>query len=83
MKNFEKYEPLDHHSQTSPFSDRDQDSGLPSSSSDSPPVFMTGRHKMVLDGVTLANLDVLVNSSSGTSEGTLLEVLDQCTTPFG
>lgn len=44
---------------------------------------MTGRQKMVLDGVTLANLDILVNSDSGTLEGTLLEVLDQCSTPFG
>ena len=37
----------------------------------------------VLDGVTLANLDILENSSTGTLEGTLLERLDQCSTPFG
>ncbi|XP_072027536.1 DNA mismatch repair protein Msh6-like [Amphiura filiformis] len=45
--------------------------------------FTSGRQHMVLDGVTLFNLDVLENSSSGTLEGTLLERLDQCSTPFG
>ena len=33
--------------------------------------------------MTLANLDILENSSTGTLEGTLLERLDQCSTPFG
>ena len=37
----------------------------------------------VLDGVTLTNLDIVQNSSTGTIEGTLLERLDQCSTPFG
>jgi len=37
----------------------------------------------VLDGVTLANLDVIVNSSTGTTEGTLLERIQHCSTPFG
>ena len=37
----------------------------------------------VLDGVTLQNLDVLMNSSTGTVEGTLIEQLDRCSTPFG
>ncbi len=37
----------------------------------------------VLDGVTLANLDLVVNSNTGGQEGTLLERLDQCATPFG
>lgn len=36
----------------------------------------------VLDGVTLKNLDVLKNKAGG-SEGTLLNSLDQCCTPFG
>ena len=38
---------------------------------------------MVLDAVTLANLDILVNCSTGGKDGTLIEVLDQCATPFG
>ncbi|XP_033727077.1 LOW QUALITY PROTEIN: DNA mismatch repair protein Msh6-like [Pecten maximus] len=42
-----------------------------------------GRQHMVLDGVTLANLDITENSASGTLEGTLLEQLDHCNTPFG
>ena len=37
----------------------------------------------VLDGVTLVNLDVLLNSSSGASEGSLLRRMDSCKTPFG
>lgn len=37
----------------------------------------------ILDGVTLANLDVTENSSTGTLEGTLIQRLDQCSTPFG
>ncbi|XP_021365348.1 DNA mismatch repair protein Msh6-like isoform X1 [Mizuhopecten yessoensis] len=42
-----------------------------------------GRQHMVLDGVTLANLDITENSANGTLEGTLLEQLDHCNTPFG
>ncbi|XP_046358330.1 DNA mismatch repair protein Msh6-like [Haliotis rufescens] len=38
---------------------------------------------MVLDGVTLLNLDLVENCMTGTTEGTLLERLDQCCTPFG
>ncbi|XP_033640935.1 DNA mismatch repair protein Msh6-like [Asterias rubens] len=45
--------------------------------------FAAGRQHMVLDGVTLYNLDILENGTSGTLEGTLLERLDQCCTPFG
>jgi DNA mismatch repair ATPase MutS len=37
----------------------------------------------VLDGVTLSNLDVTENSSTGALEGTLLQRLDECSTPFG
>ena len=40
------------------------------------------RH-MVLDATTLSNLEMLQNSGSGSSEGTLLEALDRCVTPFG
>ncbi|XP_062851903.1 DNA mismatch repair protein Msh6 [Trichomycterus rosablanca] len=42
----------------------------------------TNQH-MVLDGVTLANLEILQNASTGGPEGTLLERLDTCSTPFG
>ncbi|XP_061914371.1 DNA mismatch repair protein Msh6 [Entelurus aequoreus] len=38
--------------------------------------------RMVLDGVTLANLEIFQNGSGGT-EGTLLERLDTCCSPFG
>lgn len=41
-----------------------------------------GSH-MVLDGMTLRNLDVLVNSSVGSAQGTLLERLNRCNTAFG
>uniref|UniRef100_A0A4W5JGW2 DNA mismatch repair protein MSH6 n=1 Tax=Hucho hucho TaxID=62062 RepID=A0A4W5JGW2_9TELE len=44
--------------------------------------FSQTRQRMVLDGVTLANLEILQNGSGGT-EGTLLERLDTCSTPFG
>jgi len=37
---------------------------------------------MVLDGVTLTNLDV-VNNNNQSQTGTLLERLDHCATPFG
>ena len=36
----------------------------------------------VLDGTTLHNLEVFRNISGGT-EGTLVEQLDHCSTPFG
>ncbi|XP_068796155.1 DNA mismatch repair protein Msh6 isoform X2 [Struthio camelus] len=39
--------------------------------------------RMVLDGVTLMNLEVLQNRTNGTTEGTLLERIDSCCTPFG
>jgi len=37
----------------------------------------------VMDGVTLSNLDVLLNSSTLTTEGTLLQSLQHCHTAFG
>jgi len=40
------------------------------------------RQHMVLDGVTLTNLDV-VNNNSQSQAGTLLQRLDHCATPFG
>ncbi|XP_034008066.1 DNA mismatch repair protein Msh6 [Trematomus bernacchii] len=44
--------------------------------------FSRTRQRMVLDGVTLANLEIFQNGLGGT-EGTLLERLDTCSTPFG
>lgn len=41
-----------------------------------------GSH-MVIDGMSLRNLDVLANSSTGTSQGSLLERLNRCNTAFG
>ncbi|MBN3320183.1 MSH6 protein, partial [Atractosteus spatula] len=35
------------------------------------------------DGVALTNLEILQNAATGTAEGTLLERLDTCCTPFG
>uniref|UniRef100_A0A2C9KQH1 DNA mismatch repair protein MutS core domain-containing protein n=1 Tax=Biomphalaria glabrata TaxID=6526 RepID=A0A2C9KQH1_BIOGL len=40
------------------------------------------RH-MVLDGVTMANLDVVWNSTTQSLQGTLLEKLNTCCTAFG
>uniref|UniRef100_A0A8D0C970 DNA mismatch repair protein n=1 Tax=Salvator merianae TaxID=96440 RepID=A0A8D0C970_SALMN len=45
-------------------------------------LFAKTNQRMVLDGVTLANLEILQNSS-GSLEGTLLENIDTCCTPFG
>lgn len=38
---------------------------------------------MVLDGITVKNLDILVNSSTGGSEGTLVGRLDSCSSAMG
>lgn len=38
---------------------------------------------MILDGVTLSNLDVILNSETNSLDGTLLQKLDQCSSPFG
>ncbi|TGZ73172.1 hypothetical protein CRM22_001671 [Opisthorchis felineus] len=46
-------------------------------------VFYSRQTSLVLDSITLANLDILHNSVTGTREGTLLERLDTCCTPFG
>ncbi|KAK7902181.1 hypothetical protein WMY93_018950 [Mugilogobius chulae] len=67
MANFEEYVPVD--------VELEKASGAAS-------FFSQTRQRMVLDGVTLANLEIFQNGSGG-SEGTLLEVLDTCSTPFG
>lgn len=67
MANFEEYVPVD--------VEMEKASGGAS-------FFAQTRQRMVLDGVTLANLEIFQNGSGGT-EGTLLERLDTCSTPFG
>lgn len=44
--------------------------------------FAQTHQRMVVDGVTLANLEIFQNGCGG-AEGTLLERLDTCSTPFG
>ncbi|XP_077437826.1 DNA mismatch repair protein Msh6 [Vanacampus margaritifer] len=67
MANFEEYIPVDVEMEKAP----GQES-----------FFARTRQRMVLDGVTLANLEIFQNGSGGT-EGTLLERLDTCSSPFG
>lgn len=38
---------------------------------------------LVLDGQTLVNLDILVNSTDGSEQDTLLQLINHCETPFG
>ncbi|KAF6768169.1 hypothetical protein AHF37_10288 [Paragonimus kellicotti] len=45
--------------------------------------FYLQQSSLVLDSITLANLDILRNGSTGTRQGTLVERLDTCCTPFG
>ncbi|XP_075060208.1 DNA mismatch repair protein Msh6 [Mixophyes fleayi] len=45
--------------------------------------FAKTNQRMVLDGVTLTNLEILQNGTNSSIEGTLLEKLDTCFTPFG
>ena len=40
------------------------------------------RH-MVLDGATIANLDILANGPGGDEEGSLVQLMDHCRSPFG
>lgn len=67
MANFEEYVPVD--------VEMERAAGPAS-------FFAQTRQRMVLDGVTLANLEIFQNGSGG-AEGTLLERLDTCCTPFG
>ncbi|CAH6778077.1 DNA mismatch repair protein Msh6 [Phodopus roborovskii] len=46
-------------------------------------IFTTANQRMVLDAVTLNNLEIFLNGTNGSTEGTLLERLDTCHTPFG
>ncbi|RKF53356.1 DNA mismatch repair protein msh6 [Erysiphe neolycopersici] len=38
---------------------------------------------LVLDGKTLINLEIFTNTSDGTSNGTLFDLINRCVTPFG
>lgn len=66
--NFEEYVPVDI---------------VTAKSMSSSSLFARTGQRMVLDGVTLMNLEVLQNGTNGTTEGTLLERIDSCCTPFG
>ena len=46
-------------------------------------LFLSGLHQQILDNVTLTNLDVIPYGPDSSLEGTLLERLDNCSTPFG
>ncbi|XP_051013516.1 DNA mismatch repair protein Msh6 isoform X3 [Acomys russatus] len=46
-------------------------------------VFTKANQRMVLDAVTLNNLEIFLNGTNGSTEGTLIERLDTCHTPFG
>ncbi|XP_036027239.1 DNA mismatch repair protein Msh6 [Onychomys torridus] len=46
-------------------------------------LFTRANQRMVLDAVTLNNLEIFLNGTNGSTEGTLLERLDTCHTPFG
>lgn len=68
MANFEEYSPLD--------------SGMVSGTRPGA-VFAKANQRMVLDAVTLNNLEIFLNGTNGSTEGTLLEKIDTCHTPFG
>ncbi|XP_038669646.1 DNA mismatch repair protein Msh6 [Scyliorhinus canicula] len=68
MANFEEYVPVD--------IDVEQ-------TKESSGCFARSRQRLVLDAITLTNLEILRNSTNGTAEGTLLEQLDNCCTYFG
>ena len=40
-------------------------------------------HSQILDNITLTNLDIIPSGPDASLEGTLLERLDHCCTPFG
>ncbi|XP_054978282.1 DNA mismatch repair protein Msh6 isoform X2 [Sorex araneus] len=46
-------------------------------------LFAKTNQRMVLDAVTLSNLEIFLNGTNGSTEGTLLEKIDTCHTPFG
>ncbi|XP_069351176.1 DNA mismatch repair protein Msh6 isoform X8 [Eulemur rufifrons] len=67
MANFEEYIPLD--------------SDIVTTTSPGA-IFTKTNQRMVLDAVTLSNLEIFQNGTNGSTEGTLLERVDTCHTPF-
>lgn len=45
--------------------------------------FVKGRQHMILDNITLTNLEIIPNGPDSSTEGTLLEKIDHCSTAFG
>ena len=58
-------------------------SGTQDGTACSQPSFLATQRHMVLDGVTLLNLEVLQNATDGAVSGSLYQRLDHCSTPFG
>lgn len=75
MRSFERYVPQE----TSVDRQAAGDGPRPGGEETPPPLTLSN---MILDGVCLQNLEVLRNASGGT-EGTLLQTMDFCCTPFG
>jgi len=69
QKKFEEYSPVDM-------------ANLSAMTVPSTPTGPTGKY-MVLDGVTVRNLELLVNNTTGGTEGTLLARVDTCNTAMG
>ncbi|KAM4867573.1 DNA mismatch repair protein Msh6 isoform 3-T3 [Thomomys bottae] len=46
-------------------------------------IFTKASQRMVLDAVTLSNLEIFLNGTNSSTEGTLIERIDTCHTPFG
>ncbi|XP_012873397.1 PREDICTED: DNA mismatch repair protein Msh6 [Dipodomys ordii] len=68
MANFEEYIPLD--------------SNMVSTTKPGA-IFTKANQRMVLDAVTLNNLEIFLNGTNGSTEGTLIERIDTCHTLFG
>lgn len=68
MANFEEYVPLDSDTVSATRPET---------------YFAKTNQRMVLDAVTLSNLEIFLNGTNGSTEGTLLEKIDTCHTPFG
>ncbi|XP_048208929.1 DNA mismatch repair protein Msh6 isoform X2 [Perognathus longimembris pacificus] len=68
MANFEEYIPLD--------------SDMVSTTKPGA-LFTKANQRMVLDAVTLSNLEIFLNGTNGSTEGTLIERIDTCYTLFG
>ncbi|KAF0310403.1 DNA mismatch repair protein Msh6 [Amphibalanus amphitrite] len=84
MRRFCRYQPPDIESQQEGSSGPSSGAGDGSgdlSTADPTQSDHTGR--MVLDGITVKNLELVANTVDGTTKGTLLGALDTCATAFG